>query len=54
MENIYTMIDAEKKRIEQENISYEQEQASDDLTFLFSSKPKMITVKQEVLRSVFG
>jgi len=42
------MIDAEKRRIEQETISYEQEQASDDLTFLFSSKPKMTVIKKEM------
>ena len=53
MNNIYDSLYTEKRRIEKETITFEQEEASDNLTFIFSTKPKITTIKQEVLRSVF-
>ena len=48
MENIYSIMDQEKRRIERETICFEQEQASDNLTFIFSSKPKITIIKKEM------
>jgi len=54
IDNIYDSLYTEKRRIEKETICFEQEEASDNLTFLFSTQPKITIVKKEVLRSVFG
>jgi len=53
MENIYSMIDDEKRKIERENFLIEEELANDNINFIFSSKPRMTIIKQEILREIF-
>jgi hypothetical protein len=48
MENIYDALYTEKRRIEKELVCYNQEQANEDINFIFSSKPRMTVIKKEM------
>jgi hypothetical protein len=51
---IYTLIDKQIKEIERENINFSIARANEDINFLFSSKPRMTTIKKEISQFIEG